>query len=381
VNPPPLRISPAAFFSVGEDGVRVGLRGRADGLVVSPGVFSLVAGFADATPVEDALGGRDQEYAAAAREALDELVTFGVLVAEPGRSGADDGASARPPAEHHHREALGQLDDIHEVLQRIVGDLHALGPRGSIDAVSGALGRVLSDLVDVQSRVEGALEEAARREVQALAGTAGPRMLHLGAGATRLAGWTNIDIHPADVSWNLARALPFEDGSVDFIYSAHTFEHLVYPDEAHRHLRELCRVLAPDGVVRLVVPDLEALARAYTSGSAEVFAALARNITGREPAGATPLEQLLAYAGAPVRIRGRWYDHKFGYDFTTLRAMLARVGFRQVRRSSFMGSDHAELRIDELSAGGTISIAGHSMSLFVEATPGLDRPEPAETVS
>jgi SAM-dependent methyltransferase len=56
--------------------------------------------------------------------------------------------------------------------------------------------------------------------------------------------------------------LPFADKSYDAVYARRIIEHLA-PDEALSFAGEIRRVLAPGGIVRLSVPDIEALARAY----------------------------------------------------------------------------------------------------------------------
>ncbi|WP_088241393.1 class I SAM-dependent methyltransferase [Calothrix rhizosoleniae] len=50
--------------------------------------------------------------------------------------------------------------------------------------------------------------------------------------------------------------LPFDNDSVDFIYSEHFFEHLFF-DEALSLLRECHRILKPNGVIRTCVPDAD----------------------------------------------------------------------------------------------------------------------------
>lgn len=58
--------------------------------------------------------------------------------------------------------------------------------------------------------------------------------------------------------WVFAKgdALEFLDDSLTFIYAEHFFEHLFF-DEAVALLRECRRVLQPDGVIRIVVPDAD----------------------------------------------------------------------------------------------------------------------------
>jgi len=50
--------------------------------------------------------------------------------------------------------------------------------------------------------------------------------------------------------------LPYLDGSFRFVYSEHFLEHL-FLDEAMALLHEIRRVLAPDGTLRIVVPDAD----------------------------------------------------------------------------------------------------------------------------
>ena len=61
---------------------------------------------------------------------------------------------------------------------------------------------------------------------------------------------------------DVTRGLPFPDGSFTAAYVNHILEHLS-ADSAASLARELHRVIRPGGVVRVVVPDLEAEARWY----------------------------------------------------------------------------------------------------------------------
>ena len=79
-------------------------------------------------------------------------------------------------------------------------------------------------------------------------------------------------LHVVDGKWrqwprgikhhDLRRKLPFRDGSVAGVYASHVLEHLTRRD-AVRLLMDIQRVLRPKGVLRLVVPDLEAIIRSY----------------------------------------------------------------------------------------------------------------------
>lgn len=91
------------------------------------------------------------------------------------------------------------------------------------------------------------------------------RRLNLGCGKRRHPDWVNADLLPAAadvVRVDLRRRLPFPDQRFDAVYASHVLEHLT-PSEARRLLFEIRRVLSTNGVVRIVVPDLEGIVRLY----------------------------------------------------------------------------------------------------------------------
>jgi len=90
-------------------------------------------------------------------------------------------------------------------------------------------------------------------------------LLNVGCGRRRHPAWVNADLTPdgPDVlPFDLRDGLPFADHVFDAVYASHVVEHLTLPG-ARTFLREVCRVLRPAGVVRIVVPDLEGIARRY----------------------------------------------------------------------------------------------------------------------
>lgn len=104
---------------------------------------------------------------------------------------------------------------------------------------------------------------------------------NLGCGATIAPDWVNVDyalgaklakypffrqinskLRIFQLDWNpqiflhdLRRPFPWQDSSVDIIYSSHTLEHFSR-EEGVRLLRECWRVLKVNGTIRIVVPDL-----------------------------------------------------------------------------------------------------------------------------
>ncbi|CAL80634.1 conserved hypothetical protein; putative S-adenosyl-L-methionine-dependent (SAM)-methyltransferase [Bradyrhizobium sp. ORS 278] len=69
---------------------------------------------------------------------------------------------------------------------------------------------------------------------------------------------------------DLTKPLPFADASMSAIFSAHVFEHL-FPDEIERLVLEAHRVLAPGGVCRVVVPDVERIVALYDATQPQAF--------------------------------------------------------------------------------------------------------------
>lgn len=92
-----------------------------------------------------------------------------------------------------------------------------------------------------------------------------PVLCNLGCGTRHHPAWINIDFHgdgQTVFSWDLRQRLPLQDASCDAIYSSHAIEHF-NREGSRRFLSECHRVLKPGGILRLVTPDLEGIARSY----------------------------------------------------------------------------------------------------------------------
>jgi len=125
----------------------------------------------------------------------------------------------------------------------------------------------------------------------------GKLRINIGCGATPTPGWLNFDnsltvrlakcpglmealhaagavtsgqVHSAAVvrahgiRWaNAVRRIPVPDASAEVVYSSHMLEDLDPEHEVTRFLAEVRRVLAPNGILRLAVPDLWRRAHRY----------------------------------------------------------------------------------------------------------------------
>jgi predicted SAM-dependent methyltransferase len=106
------------------------------------------------------------------------------------------------------------------------------------------------------------------------------RLLNVGCGANFHADWVNVDVVPAApavIAVDLRRELPFPAQSFDAVYCSHVLEHLDR-NEAQALLGRIHALLRPGGILRVVVPDLEAIARLYL----ELLAGLKREPGARE---------------------------------------------------------------------------------------------------
>lgn len=77
----------------------------------------------------------------------------------------------------------------------------------------------------------------------------------------------NVDLHPGVACARVVdvrKPLPFATHSIDMCYSSHLLEHLS-ASEAMAFLAEQRRVLKPQGVIRVVVPDLGELCRTFAA--------------------------------------------------------------------------------------------------------------------
>ena len=97
------------------------------------------------------------------------------------------------------------------------------------------------------------------------------KLLNIGCGSTFHPSWTNIDLvssSPYVQNYDIRQGLPYADASFEACYSSHLLEHLT-PHQAKKLLIDALRVLKPRGMIRVVVPDLEAIVRTYLTALEE----------------------------------------------------------------------------------------------------------------
>ena len=335
-----------------------------------PMLVGWISRFAVPTDAEAAIAGLPQGDRKGAAQVVNYLIRSGVLVA----AGATD-AGDRPPTEsailiRNHLRLLAR--SVYDLACDVLG----LGPEMSERALAEQTGiglerRLIAALSSLEGLRNGLLQLRRRRTAEQLAtlgvdATTKDLKLHIGCGKGNLSGWINIDVDPAPLALNVLWGLPFGDRSASHVFVSHMLEHLFFPRDVRFFLAELRRVLAPGGVVRIVVPDIEQCIDAYSSND-RVFFASRRETWDWWPENATRLEDFLAYAGAGAEPAYLFEAHKYGYDFETLAKVLGEAGFERVRQSAFMASDDPALRVDDVSSVAQARYGDRYYSLFVEA--------------
>lgn len=184
-------------------------------------------------------------------------------------------------------------------------------------------------------RIRNVLLGENRRARRVVASRGSPVYLNLGSGPRGLKDrrWLNIDGY-----WDLNvhfiadfnRALPLDDSSLDGVFCEHVLEHFTIED-AERIIADVRRLLKPEGVLRIIVPDAERIMREYFEHPSELAARRKSN---------TAIEAVNSY------FRQR-YEHQFLYDWVAMKEMLARSGFQIVSRKCFGEGDRPDLILDD----------------------------------
>ncbi len=123
------------------------------------------------------------------------------------------------------------------------------------------------------------------------------KLLNLGCGLRTHPDWCNVDLvaaTPGVVEHDLLRGLPFADDSWDAVYHSHVLEHLT-PADARRFVSDCFRVLKPGGVIRIAVPDLQRIARAYLTEIEKVLAGSTNSRANLEWMHLELLDQMVRY--------------------------------------------------------------------------------------
>ena len=150
-----------------------------------------------------------------------------------------------------------------------------------------------------------------------------------------------------DIRMDLRRRLPIPDGSASVVFCEHFCDHLNFPDEISRFLRECHRVLEPHGRARFVLYDAEGLMKACLERDTRYFEVA-------EEAKPTMMQA--------VNSLFRFNEfHQFLYDFETFEKVLGEAGFSRIQRCKYLESENPDIVLDYVLPSREV------MSMYVEA--------------
>jgi len=175
---------------------------------------------------------------------------------------------------------------------------------------------------------------------------------HLGCGTIFIKNYLNIGywhhlntdtiyVDPCGVkdtfllNHDLVNGIPAKDESLEVIYHSHLLEHLSYT-EGIQFIEECFKKLAPGGLMRIVVPDLELWAENYVNKKQFFFDKYREVLAPNESLYQTNCSVFMGMLHN--------HGHKCGYDYETLRWLLDRVGFDRIKRTLVQESDLPDIK-------------------------------------
>jgi len=146
--------------------------------------------------------------------------------------------------------------------------------------------------------------------------------LHLGCGEKFIPGFVHIDIRKfphIDYVSSVDKLDMFKNNSVDLIYACHLLEHF-RRNQIEGVLKEWYRVLKPNGILRLAVPDFEKIVEVYLK-----------------------YKDLKLILG-PLFGRQDYPEntHYVTFDFLTLSKILKKIGFKKIYRYDWQNTIHKD---------------------------------------
>jgi SAM-dependent methyltransferase len=187
--------------------------------------------------------------------------------------------------------------------------------------------------------------------------------LNLGCGEQVVEGWINVDyalgaklarlplfkninnkVKLFEYNWDtniviqdLRKTFPWKTESIDIIYSSHLLEHLTRK-EGLKFLKKSHRVLKKNGIIRIIVPDLEYYVAQYIKKEIPADLFIERLGVLYDESGSSIKQRLSKFLQSP---------HKCMYDAPALLSALAKAGFNASGKKAFE-SDISDIEAVEL---------------------------------
>jgi predicted SAM-dependent methyltransferase len=152
--------------------------------------------------------------------------------------------------------------------------------------------------------------------------------LHLACGKRNFEGWTNVDIVDLPhihYQTSVEDLSMLSDESADIVYSSHTLEYFDRT-EVISVLNEWKRVLKPGGLLRIAVPNFEALLSVYNK-TRDISKILGPLYGRMEFTTKNGIEKIY---------------HKTVYDYQSLHDLLTQTGFQNIEVYDWRETEHAQ---------------------------------------
>ena len=149
--------------------------------------------------------------------------------------------------------------------------------------------------------------------------------LHLGCGKKNFGkDWDHIDVNEEydHIKSHDIINLPYEENTVDLIYASHVFEYFDR-EEASEVLLKWKKVLKPNGILRIAVPDFESMVKLYLEKG-------------------YPLSKFLGPLYGKWSVNNDNIYHKTTYDFDSLKNILEEARFNNIEKWNWRKVEHSD---------------------------------------
>jgi len=131
------------------------------------------------------------------------------------------------------------------------------------------------------------------------------------------------------LNWDLTEGIPLPNDSIDIIYGCHFLEHLSF-EQSYVFLQECFRCMSENGLIRIVVPDLNKWVKAYIDNN--ILIQRYKDECMRD-------DDRYDTPGMVFMGMLHGHGHRFGWDFSSLSLILSKIGFVSIKEYLYQESE------------------------------------------
>ncbi len=182
------------------------------------------------------------------------------------------------------------------------------------------------------------------------------KYLNVGCGLNINHKFINLDyswLPGVELCWDVTKGIPLNSNSLLGIYSEHCLEHISY-HQTKKVLSNFFDLLQPGGTLRVIVPDAELYLDVYQQKK------VGENVNFPYGLSAHEISRKETTPMMVINSVFRGHGHQYAYDYFTLKCMLERLGYTNIKKESFGQGRDINLLIDTEHRA--------CESLYIEAT-------------